>query len=56
MALGNFYEIVVSIVGTPANPAQEFLTYLVSLGLGCYMLILIMEFFRLVNSFVGGRK
>lgn len=56
MALGNFYEIVVYIVGTPANETQEFLIFLTSLGLGLYFLVLIMELFRVANGFIGGKK
>lgn len=56
MALGNFQEIVIAIVGAPSNDTESFLIYLVSVCLGVYMLILIFEMFRLVNTFTGGRK
>lgn len=50
MALSNFYEIMVEIIGSPANDYEQFLVYTVSTILGLFIILFVFQLFMLVIS------
>lgn len=48
MALGNFYEIMIGIIGNPINDYQAFVLYTVSAILGLSIILFVFYLFYLV--------
>lgn len=52
MPLGNFYEIMIAIVGAPQNDVQATLIYLVSIILGAGTIMFVYRMFDIVAGFI----
>ena len=56
MALGNFYEIMEGIVGSPVNDVQSFALYFLSSVLGMFIIFFVFELFRMVGNISQKRR
>ena len=56
MALGNFYEIMEAIVGSPINDYQAFILYTVSAILGLSIILFVFYLFYLVAGLFRVRQ
>ena len=55
MALGNFYEIMEAIIGTPVNDIQTTILYLLSAFLGMCIIIMVFGLFGLAGKLLTPR-
>lgn len=56
MALTNFYDIMVEIIGVPSTDYEQFLIYTVSVGLGMFIILFVFQLFMLIASTLSIRK
>lgn len=56
MTLGNFYEIMVDIIGVPINDYERFLIYTCCVGLGMFIIFFVFQLFMMVANFAKIRQ
>ena len=55
MALGNFYEIMEAIIGTPTNDVQSTILYLMSAFLGMAIILFVFKLFEIASTVIRPR-
>lgn len=55
MALGNFYDIMIAIIGTPANDIQATILYFISAVLASSLIFMVFYLFGLAGKLLTPR-
>lgn len=56
MTLGNFYEIMVDIIGIPSNDYEQFLIYTCCVGLGIFIILFVFQLFMIISNMLKIRQ
>lgn len=56
MTLGNFYDIMVDIIGIPSNDYEQFLVYTCCVGLGIFIILFVFQLFMIISNMLKIRQ